>query len=844
MVGRNVGRFRITAKLGEGGMGSVWKAEDPLLARPVAIKILPRDLVDSDADRRRFLRGAKAASALAHPGIATVFEAGEDASELYLVTECVEGETVAERLTRGPLEVREALSVAAEVAEALDHAHGHGVIHRDVSSRNIMLTPAGKAVLIDFGLALQDQGTTTSGDIKGTVAYLAPEVVLGNSPGTRSDLYGLGVVLYEMLTGSVPFLGDTAAAMLYAAAHNKPVPPSERRAGIDEGMDRVVLQALARDAARRHASGAELAADLRKLLGPAATRSTRRRHTTTRSSRRGVRPGLLVLPFRDLAGPDASTGQGELLGRGLAETLGSAIAREPRFQVIPLSQLGTRSQDDPSALGRSLGATWVITGTVRIAEPKVRVSYSLLDARKGTQLGGDSLDGTLEDLFALEDAVLASVIRLLQVEPGLAAPRNPKLTAAAAHEQYLKALGYLQRSDNEASVDGGIHLLENLVATEGSSALVHAALGRAYLRKAELSMDAKWRKKAEESCRLALSLDPHSPEVLVTLGRLQHQSGRHEESVESLRKSLELRGDNPDAYLALSRALEAQGRFEEAEAAARQMIALRPEYWLGHHRLGALLFRQGRYREAEPSWKRVVDLSPDNAQGYLNLGANYFQLGNCAEALLVFERSLEILPTSGALFGLGTLHFFEGRHSEAVVCLERAVALSPRDARAWGNLGDVLRWMPGLGGRSMESFDRAIELERSHLESNPNDAEALGRLAKWLAKRGSRADAIDAIQRALAISPDNASSMARATTVYEMVGERGKALEYLEKAVRAGYGRLELSRDPELSDLRTEPRAQSALREEIRKAVEHDEPHEEDPDAAYPKDRQRQSNGC
>ena len=842
MVGRNVGRFRITAKLGEGGMGSVWKAEDPLLARPVAIKILPRDLVDSDADRRRFLRGAKAASTLDHPGIATVFEAGEDAGELYLVTECVEGETVAERLTRGPLEVREALSLAAEVAEALDHAHGHGVIHRDVSSRNIMLTTAGKAVLIDFGLALQDQGTTTSGDIKGTVAYLAPEVVLGNSPGTRSDLYGLGVVLYEMLTGSVPFLGDTAAAMLYAAAHNKPVPPSERRAGIDEDMDRVVLQALARDAARRHASGAELAADLRKLLGPAATRSTRRRHATTGSARRGVRHGLLVLPFRDLAGPDAS-GQAELLGRGLAETLGSAIAREPRFQVVPLSQLGTRSQDDPSALGRSLGAAWVITGTVRIAEPRVRVSYSLLDARKGTQLGGDSLDGTLEDLFALEDAVLASVIRLLQVEPGLAAPRNPKLTAAAAHEQYLKALGYLQRSDNEASVDGGIQLLENLVATEGNSSVVHAALGRAYLRKAELSMDATWRKKAEESCRLALSLDPHSPDVLVTLGRLQHQSGQHEEAVESIRKSLDLRSDNPDAFLTLSRTYESQGRFEEAEAAAKQMIALRPEYWLGYHRLGMLLFRQGRYREAESPWRRVVELSPDNATCHFNLGANLFQLGKSAEAVAAYNRSVEILPTPGALIGLGAIHFFEGRRDEAISTLERATALSPNDPRAWGNLADVLRWMPGMADRSIGSFDRAISLAQLSLKTNPNDAEILSRLAKWLAKRDRHSAALDALQRALSIAPDNATCMAHAVTVFELAGDRVRSLEYFQKALRAGYGHIELERDPELSDLRTEPRAQSALREEMRNAVERDEPQEEDPDATYPKDRQRQSNG-
>jgi len=215
MLGRTFGRFRVLGKLGEGGMGSVWKAEDTLLGRTVALKFLPESLAGSDSARQRFLREARSTSALAHPSIATLYEAGEDEGRLFLAVEFVDGETVSDRVARGPFEIAEAIRIATEAAEALSHAHERGVIHRDVTSRNIMIARDGHAVVIDFGLALHDHTAriTTTGAAFGTVPYMAPEVLRGASASPRSDLYGLGVVLYEMLTGRRPFNGKNIRAL-------------------------------------------------------------------------------------------------------------------------------------------------------------------------------------------------------------------------------------------------------------------------------------------------------------------------------------------------------------------------------------------------------------------------------------------------------------------------------------------------------------------------------------------------------------------------------------------------------------------------------------------------------
>ena len=253
MIGTSVDRFHIVGRLGQGGMGSVWRAEDSLLHRPVALKLLAEDLAESPPARRRFLREARAASSLSHPCIATVYGAGESGPHVYIALALIEGETVADCAAREPFEPADVARLGIAAAEALEHAHGRGVIHRDITSRNIMIDREGRVFVLDFGLAMMVDRTrlTTTATSMGTAAYMSPEAALGREADPRTDLYGLGVVLYEALTGTLPFRHDRAESLLYAAVHQPPEPPSARRRDVPERLERVILQLLEKDPERR-----------------------------------------------------------------------------------------------------------------------------------------------------------------------------------------------------------------------------------------------------------------------------------------------------------------------------------------------------------------------------------------------------------------------------------------------------------------------------------------------------------------------------------------------------------------------------------------------------------------
>ncbi len=269
MIGRAFGRYRVVGRLGDGGFATVWKAEDTLLSRPVALKVLAESATASPPARRRFLHEARAAAALSHPGIAAVHDSGEQDGRLYIVFDYVDGETLADRLRSGPLPPTEAARIGIAAAEALGHAHSRGVIHRDVSSANLALSGDGRVVVLDFGLALAGNLSriTRSGTTLGTIDYVAPEVARGDDAGPASDVFGLGVVLYEALTGRLPFSRDRVEGTLHAIVHEEPGPPRALRPEIPVALEAAVMRALAKSPAHRYSTGDAFAAALRAAVG-------------------------------------------------------------------------------------------------------------------------------------------------------------------------------------------------------------------------------------------------------------------------------------------------------------------------------------------------------------------------------------------------------------------------------------------------------------------------------------------------------------------------------------------------------------------------------------------------
>ena len=832
MIGRPFGRFRITGKLGQGGMATVWKAEDGLLGRPVALKLLSETLMGSPDARRRFLHEAETARLLDHPGIAAVHDAGETDGVAWLAMEYVEGETLSERITQRLMPLEEAVRIVCEAAAALSHAHARGVVHRDVTPRNIMVTRDGRTKVLDFGLALVEgqSRVTTSQTRLGTVSYLSPEVAIGHTADPRTDLYGLGVVLYEALTGALPFASDRPEAVLYGIVNQPPTPPRTYRPEIPEALERVVLRAMARRPEDRHGSADELAAELRAVLsggeaGPQAAAGAGALHGADEPlpppHTRGGPVYLAVLPFEDAVTSDDPQGGRRALAAGLAETVAAALGRGLDLHVIPPAPTAPPAGETPQDTARRLGANLLLRGTVRRAGAQIRLAWSLMDPQRGVQVAGDRLDGSALELFELEDRLIADLRTALghgRFRVGEAAPARPR--DPAARERYVQALGYLQRHDNEAAVDGAIGLLERLQAGEPGDARMHAALGRAYLYKHRLTSQRVWADRAAAACERALALDADDPDVRATRGDLRASVGRREEAIADYRRALELKPDLPEALLGMARATADSGDFHEAEGAARKFITRRHRDWRGYSMLGFVYYQEGSYARALEPWRRAVRLAPDNARALRNLGTAYYQLDRLEEAVTAFRRSLEVEPSGAGYTNLGTAFFAIGRYEEAAEAFLKATELAPSDAVAWSNLGRAYHYIPGRASEAVTVQERAVEMMRDRLRRNPAEAQGWERLSSMLEHLGRRSDAEEAMDRALRLSPQDPLVLASAAGLQCQSGRRERALQYVREAMQHGHGAGRMLREPNLAPLRDDPEFRRIVEEE---AVSH--PH-------------------
>lgn len=819
MIGRTIGRYRVVSKLGHGGLATVWKARDELRGHAVALKVLHEHLASVDVVRRRFLHEATIAAALDHPGIVAVYDHGVSEGTAFIALALVDGDTVSELATRRLAPFAEAVRIGVAVAEALQHAHEHHVIHRDVTGRNVMVARDDRVMLLDFGLALADWESrlTSKGTRMGTAHYMASELIRGEQADARSDVYGLGVVLYELLTGGFPFTSEHPDGVLYAAANTPPIPPRDRRPDLPPAFEAIVLRAIARERADRFPTAQALAQALAELrlehaepvpapVRPAVTpdEPTREYGATQAARPRLAGPHYLaILPFEVTDGePDPDRAATQLADR-LAETLSCALAKAPGLRVVPAHREALALA--PHEAARELGANLLLRGNVRRSGMQLRVSWSVRDPWSGVSVAGDLVDGAALRPFDLEDQVVTSLFRGLGLDPSAraapsAAPHDP-----AAEDHYRQALGYLRRYDNEASVDGAIALLERLVATEGDQARFFAGLARAYLCKNQLTRERVWENRAAKACERALALDPGLPEVRLAVGQLQLASGRPADARQEFERVLESETERYDARLGLARSLADAGRLVDAEVECGRAIEERPDDWRAHSLLGWVHLREHRFEESLRPWRRVVELTPDNARGRRNLGTALYRLDRFAEAVEAYQQSLAIQPNDEAYSNLGAAFYALGRYEEAIEAFRTAVRLTSGDPLRWGNLGVACHWVPGHEHEAVVPLERAIGLMRERLERNPLRADWWALLAGWLVTLGRRAEAREAIERAVTLDPEEVEVMLRAGHVYFEIGEREECLRWFARAKSAGCGLGELRRSPSLASLREDP---------------------------------------
>jgi serine/threonine protein kinase/tetratricopeptide (TPR) repeat protein len=848
-----LGQYQILAPLGAGGMGEVYVARDPSLGRKVAIKLLPLRLSGDRDTLARFTREARSASALNHPNIVTIHEVGmEQASgSPYIVMEYIEGQDLRSLLANGPLTNRKTFDIAAQIADGLAAAHQQGIIHRDLKPENVMVTKDGYVKILDFGLAKvirpagDDEDTaqldlpgTNPGTILGTVGYMSPEQATGKALDFRSDQFSLGAMLYELATGNAAFEADNAIDTLSAILHSELPPISRFNMQAPQPFCWIVERLLSKDPNDRYSSTRDLARDLRNVRDRFATLTSSeevpRPPKLSRQRmylggavaaallaggaaivmRQGVQSGssqkapatqyLAVMQFKDLTGQP----NGQLVVDGLAETLTARLAHFGAVQVMRPPATDAVANANPKKIGHDLGATIVVTGSMQRAGDRLRIAYELVDLAHDTARSGDLIEGSVSDLFGIQDKLAESIAATLKL--GAPAFRHPVPDPGVSQTRYLEALGYLRRYDSETSVDSAIHILEEL-AGQSTSASVQAALGRAYLAKFALTHDPKWAVPAAAACQRAIANDPQNSDTHVTLGELRRLTGRLDDATHEYKAALLQQPNNADAILGLAETNKAAGKLAEAEAAYKRSIELQPNYWAGYNRLGVFYFSHAHYSQAAEMFSKVVQLVPDNRRGYNNLGGMYLQMGRYDEALHVFLSSIAKDPSAQAYSNVGTANYFMGRYADAANAFEKATELAPTNYLYWENLGDAYRWIPDAAVRRNVSYDRAIQLATGELTLNPTNNSIRASMAVCLAKRGKTALADQEIHAALHADPSNPGFMFKAAMIANLKGDTDHAFAFLGDALAHGYSRAEIERERELENLRKDPRFDELL---------------------------------
>lgn len=823
MTGKTISHYSLLEKLGQGGMGVIYKAEDTKLKRSVALKFLPPDLTRDEEAKERFVNEAQAASALDHPNLCTIYEIDEDdEGRMFIAMAYYEGETLQKKVASGKLQVAEAIEIVIQMAQGLARAHEHGIIHRDIKPANVMITKDGVAKILDFGLAKLSGQTriTKIGTTVGTVAYMSPEQSRGEQVDHRTDIWAVGVVLYEMLAGRLPFRGEYEQAVIYSIFNEEPEPVTNLRAGLSSDFDEVIRKALAKDANKRYPAVIDFLSDLENLkagIGIATVPGRASQAETEENS-------IAVIDFTNIAG-DATI---DWLTGGIAETVTvdlkkisalKVVNREKVLNVLA-KQAGRMTTEQQSiAIGRALGVRWVISGGYQKAGNAIRLTAHFTEIASGEVVGSVKVDGTMEEIFKLQDQLILSLMETLQLKISSSEIRKiekPEAMAVEAYEYYARGR-QLFNQFGKAGFEQAQKLYEKAIELDANYALPYSGLGRLYIFRFIAQTDPRDLEVGISYLQKALQLDPELVEPYPWLCYAYMRQQRFEEAIRVGRQATKLEPDNPAAHYFLGAAYTIQAAmayksqsYLDAIRHLKRNIALQPHYQPPHMILGWIYMLHGQYQNAQEYLEKAVEIEEsEKFEGIRFIGALtllgnfYFRQNQLEVARDWHQRSLQRLEKSDHVYretqialtycGLGSIHFGQGLYSETLIEYRRASEHIAKHSKTLGAGYLLVKARIGLA-KAFHQLEMIREEKQQFREALELFENKQGFDFSWMTE------------------VCDAQVWYDIATYYALAQRRKEAYDALKKAVRCGWSDLPfLEMDDSFRTLRDEAQFKKIL---------------------------------